>query len=158
MGHPVLLYEGARGKFDQHLLLCMAASYGGWRHLDAGGAVSAAFWCEGTILAGCSLATTGAKIVLADLLAGLSTRLPRGGLWNVVDDISACMAGPAKVVQAKTVLAIKHVQKRAGELGLPLSLGKCKVITSGPGDFKKELAAKLKDTGVAVGTLVRWLL
>ena len=51
------------------------------------------FWAFGTILAGCSGATTAAKLMLASLLEAVATRLPTYRLWNVVDDIWGHVAG-----------------------------------------------------------------
>ena len=47
----------------------------------------------GTILRGCSGATTAAKLMLATLLETVTSRLPTYKLWNVVDDISGHVAG-----------------------------------------------------------------
>ena len=57
------------------------------------------FWAFGTILPGCSGATTAAKLMLATLLETVATRLPIYRLWNVVDDISGHVAGTPKMVQ-----------------------------------------------------------
>ena len=65
----------------------------GWRFLEADKCATFPFWAFGTILPGCSGATTAAKLMLATLLETVATRLPTYRLWNVVDDISGHVAG-----------------------------------------------------------------
>ena len=45
--------------------------------------------------------------------------------------------------------------EQGGKLWLPLSIGKCKIMASGPAEFKKQLAEAIKPTGVKTGVLVR---
>ena len=63
------------------------------------------FWAFRTNLPGCSGATTAAKLMLATLLKTVSSRLPTYRLWNVVDDISAHVAGSPKMFQVLTAEA-----------------------------------------------------
>ena len=85
------------------------------------------FWAFGTILPGCSGATTAAKLMLATLLETVATRLPTYRLWNVVDDISGHVAGTPKMVQVLTAEAAGLLVEGLQARDLPLSKGKSKV-------------------------------
>ena len=166
VGHDHLWEEGRKTSFSTRLLACWCASYEGWRFLEADKCATFPFWAFGTILPGCSGATTAAKLMLATLLETVATRLPTYRLWNVVDDISGHVAGTPKMVQVLTAEAVRLVVEGLQARGLPLSKGKSKVLIDGPDNLKQALLQQLEvleidesDTARNVGAdlqLGRW--
>ena len=124
------------------------ASYEGWRFLEADKCATFPFWAFGTILPGCSGATTAAKLVLATLLETVSSRLPSYRLWNVVDDISEHVAGSPRMVQAITAEAAKLFVEGLQARDLPLTKGKSKVLIDGPDTLKQGLLQHLEQQAV----------
>ena len=61
VGHDHLWEEGHKTRFPTRLLACWCASYEGWRFLEADKCATFPFWAFGTILPGCSGATTAAN-------------------------------------------------------------------------------------------------
>ena len=121
VGHDHLWEEGRKTRFPTRLLACWCASYEGWRFLEADKCATFPFWAFGTILPGCSGATTAAKLMLATLLETVATRLPTYRLWNVVDDISGHVAGTPKMVQVLTAEAGRLLVEGLKARDLPLS-------------------------------------
>ena len=124
--------KAGKTRFPTRLLACWCASYEGWRFLEADKCATFPFWAFGTILPGCSGATTAAKLMLATLLETVATRLPTYRLWNVVDDISGHVAGTPKMVQVLTAEAARLLVEVLQARDLPLSKGKSKVLIDGP--------------------------
>ena len=95
--------------------------------------MSPPFQCLGTILAGCSSATAGAKVLLRRLLVRVQSQVPAGRYWNVVDDISCVVLGTLRLVEkwSKQVLVLFTDGLEA--LRLPLSRGKCKILSTHKG-------------------------
>ena len=124
VGHDHLWEEGIKTGFPRRLLACWCASYEGWRFLEADKCATFPFWAFGTILPGCSGATTAAKLMLATLLETVSSQLPSYRLWNVVDDISGHVAGTDRMVQAVTAEAARLLVEGLQTRDLPLSKGK----------------------------------
>ena len=79
-------------------LLPLMGMYAGWRALEVDGLTTRAFEAVGTILAGCSNATTVARVLLVRLLRKTHRAFPSLNIWNVVDDVSCQVAGHAKGV------------------------------------------------------------
>ena len=71
---------------------------GGARVLSFHNATGEVFTAVGTILAGCSLATTFAKIILFRLLSDLSETHPDVKIRNVVDDVHAQCLGTVDTI------------------------------------------------------------
>eukprot|EP00973_Karenia_brevis_P071066 9873338-Karenia_brevis.AAC.1 len=68
VGHRDFLREAQAVGFNLHLAACLVASWGAWRLLEFDGALSDMFKVYGTILAGCSSATTAAKVLVLRLI------------------------------------------------------------------------------------------
>ena len=83
-----------------HLGITRAAIqlYTGARALNFQGAVSSLMSATGTILAGCSLATTFAKVVLYRLLCAASAAFPTISIRNVIDHVSMQCLGTTEFV------------------------------------------------------------
>ena len=144
VGHDHTWEEGRKTCFPTRLLACWCASYEGWRFFEADKCATFPFWAFGTILPGCSGATTAAKLMLATLLETVATRLPTNRLWNVVDDISGHVAGTPKMVQVLTVEAGRLLVECLQARDLPLSKGKSKVLIDGPDKLKHALLQQLE--------------
>ena len=127
---------------------CWCASYEGWRFLEADKCATFPFWTFGTILPGCSGATTAAKLMLATLLETVATRLPTYRLWNVVDDISGHVAGSPKMVQVLTAEAGRLLVEGLKARDLPLSEGKSKVLIDDPDKLMHALLQQLEALGI----------
>ena len=76
------------------------------------GCVSVVFHASGTVLAGCSLATCLARVLLFRLLTTVESEHPTSMVRNVIDDISAQSVG-----------ASLHVVKELGGVGSKLIEG-----------------------------------
>ena len=87
----MLVQEAEAVQFPLALVVAACQLYAGPRMLSISGAVSATFEAMGTILAGCSLATTLARVLLYRLLVGVAALHPSVILRNVIDDVS-CQA------------------------------------------------------------------
>ena len=148
VGHDHLWEEGRKTSFPTRLLACWCASYEGWRFLEADKCATFPFWAFGTILPGCSGATTAAKLMLATLWETVPTRLPTYRLWNLVDDISGHVAGTPKMVQVLTAEAARLLVEGLQARDLPLSKGKSKVLIDGPDKLKHALLQQLEVLGI----------
>ena len=124
VSHEVLAGESLAADFPQGLAHALFALYGGFRALQFGDANSQSFLTSGTILAGCSCATTMAKVLLWSTLSQLSKEHPSVRPTNVVDDNAFQCAG-----------TVRHISKELGAVGrefvqhmrwlrLPLSIPK----------------------------------
>eukprot|EP00959_Pyramimonas_sp_CCMP1952_P127236 2661550-Pyramimonas_sp.AAC.1 len=96
---PAILFEEAEAT-GVHLGLTRAAIvlYTGARALNFQGAASNLIEATGTILAGCSLATTFAKVVLHRLLVSVIAAFPALTIRNVIDDVSVQALGTTDFV------------------------------------------------------------
>ena len=86
--------------FPADLILGLATFYAGYRMVEFAGASSALFKVWGTILAGCSCATTCAQIMLFTLLSEVQESYTGQFLVNVVDDVSTMVCGTRRFVSA----------------------------------------------------------
>ena len=155
VGHDHLWEEGRKTRFSTRLLACWCASYEGWRFLEADKCATFPFWAFGTILPGCSGATTAAKLMLATLLETVAKRLPTYRLWNVVDDISGHVAGTPKMVQVITAEAARLLVEGLQARDLPLSKGRSKVLIDGSDKLKQALLQQLEEFGIDESNSVR---
>ena len=148
VGHDHLWEEGIKTSFPRRLLACWCASYEDWRFLEADKCATFPFWAFGTILPGCSGATTAAKLMLATLLETVSSRLPSYRLWNVVDEISEHVVGSPRMVQVSTAEVARLLVEGLQARDLPLSRGKSKVLIDGPDKLKQGLLRQLEAQGI----------
>ena len=152
VGHDHLWEEGHTTSFPRRLLASWCASCEGWRFLEADKCATFPFWAFGTILPGCSGATTAAKLMLATLLETVSSRLPTNRLWNVVDDISGHVAGSPRTVQVLTAEAARLLVEGLQARHLPLSKGKSKVLIDGTDKLKQGLLRQSAVLGIDEST------
>ena len=108
----------------------MLAVYEGQRILVIDGAHSRPVSVVGTILPGCSLATTAAKILLYKLLFRVSLKWPRVRVKNVVDDFSLQIHCPEDEIGSLLAAATLHLVIGLRTLQLPLSPPKTAYLAS----------------------------
>jgi hypothetical protein len=133
VGHDTFLAEASATGFSEHLAACLAMSWGGLRYMEVDGAASAVFRVHGTILAGCSAATSAAKVLVLRLIRAVRLDTPSLRLWNVVDDFAGVAVGPPAHVRTAVGLGTKRLIVGLRALGLDLSPGKSKVMASSAG-------------------------
>ena len=122
--HEILAREGSEVGFPTPLLTALLGFYSCDRALSYNGACSVAFSVPGTILAGCSCATTCAKVVLHRLLLGLVESYSGLFLVNVVDDCSLTCLGSARYVTDTMSRAVRQFTSGMADLRLPLAAEK----------------------------------
>ena len=120
--------------------------YAGPRAVSFNGAGSRAFEAGGTILPGCSCATTMARVILVRLLRGISAAYPSVDIKNVVDDVS--MQAMGTVRHTALVMGRVGLQFHRGMVDLRLPLF-CKKTVFATND--SELAKRLEATWQQVG-------
>eukprot|EP00959_Pyramimonas_sp_CCMP1952_P133010 2780816-Pyramimonas_sp.AAC.1 len=91
--HFVLFNEGEGCGFPVKLLRAACGLYAGPRAISFRGCVSGVIRAVGTVLAGCSLATSLARVLVYRLLTTLAAAHPSVHIRNVIDDISAQSLG-----------------------------------------------------------------
>ena len=94
--------------------------------MEADGLTSRALEAYGTILAGCSAATTVARLVLLRLLRQTQSAFPSLNMWSVVDDLSCQTAGRSNAVSLVLGGAGNMLVNSVAALKLPLAEKKCK--------------------------------
>ena len=124
VSHRVLQQEGGLTQFPAALMRALCGFYSGHRAVSYGQAVSEAFWAHGTIIPGCSCATTMAKVLVYRLLTGISQDFPSLHIKNVVDDVSMQALGSERIVGIVLSRAGIAFAKGVRRLGLPLSAKK----------------------------------
>jgi len=132
ISHQVLLEEAAAVDFPLALLKGALELYSGPRAIVQGRGASDIFECSGTILPGCSMATTIARVMLQRLLLGISEAYPRLYLYNVVDDLSFTVVGSQEMVARELGQIGLETQQWLRRLRLPLSQGKSKFMGTSP--------------------------
>ena len=118
VSHKVLLREAKAVGFPLRLLKPLLAMYAGSRVLTVG-ALAIEVQVKSTILAGCSCATTLAKVLLLRLLRRLAA--PSLHIKNVVDDITIQVVGKFEDVRRKLGAAGRMLAAGVKELELVLS-------------------------------------
>ena len=106
--------------------------YSGFRRILYDGAISGRAQASGTIIAGCSAATTLAKLALLGPLTRAVSCRPQLQVRNVVDDVSLQAFGPCAVVSDQLPTAVESLFQSFRELELPVHLKKCKFLASSP--------------------------
>ena len=139
VSHEVLTNEADADGFPLDLLKALCGLYGGARVAVFDGMVSDAIDCGGTILAGCSCATTLAKVLVYRLLRSLNKKYCGLHIKNVVDDVSLQMIGTVKFIKENLGRAGLHFARGLQGLRLPLSVAKTSFVAS-----SKELANTLE--------------
>ena len=112
--------------------------------MEADGMTSRAFQAFGTILAGCSSATTAARIILVRLLHKTQNTLPTLHMWNVVDDVSLHASGSDRMVSHALGNAGNMLAAGLVDLRLPLAKNKSKFLASSD-EVAMQLQAVWKD-------------
>jgi len=121
--------------------------YSGSRSIVFGQACSAPLEAGGTILAGCSCATTLAKVLLLRLLVAVTKAFPSAEAKNVVDDISLQSLGPQRFVASVLGKAGNMLARGLeDDLRLPISANKTAFVAS-----SDDLARALEATWSARG-------
>ena len=86
--HGLLKQAAEAHGFDVGLVKALCVAYAGPRRATVDGAVSEEIRAVGTVIAGCSCATTMARLILHDLITRSRALMPIGRVINVIDDIS----------------------------------------------------------------------
>ena len=107
VAHDVLLCEAEAVGFPPRLARAAVALYGGLRAISYKNGVSATFKASRSIIAGCSLATTMARVLLFRLLTRVMEAHPSCRTRNVVDDVSLQCSGPATMVARELAAATR---------------------------------------------------
>ena len=107
VGHDHHWEEGQRTSFPAPLLACWCASHEGWRFVEADKCATFPFWAFGTILPGCSGATTAAKLMLALSWKQWQhgSRPTGSGMWSTT--FRGTLQGTPKMVQVLTAEAAR---------------------------------------------------
>eukprot|EP00972_Heterocapsa_arctica_P078950 11641184-Heterocapsa_arctica.AAC.1 len=140
MFHTSLQQEGNEVGFPQLLMRALCGLYEGFRAIAYGTSVSQAFWAVGTIIPGCSCATTMAKVLLIRLLRQIAANFPSMHIKHVVDDVSMQSLGTERFVGMVLARAGHQFALGIKRLGLPLSAKK-PVFTSSSTSLAKKLTA-----------------
>ena len=130
--HSILLAEAADEAtgFPLELVVALTYFYGGHRTLCFGQAVSEVILAAGTIIPGCSCATTMAKVMLCKMLVGVRKEYEAATLVNVVDDMSLTLVGSeAQVTRVLTLLGNKIISGFTA-LQVEINLGKTIILTN----------------------------
>jgi len=138
VGHEELYQEAQATGFNLVLLRALCTLYGGLRAIIFDGACSEAIKVEGTILAGCSCATSLAKLLLLRLLKRVDAQFPLVHIRNVVDDVSAQACGTRAQVSTQLGLATEALLEGFGKLHLPVSKKKTLYMANSQ-DLSEEL-------------------
>jgi len=127
-GHAELWAEAKATKFNLKLLRWLTVSYAGFRSLQFHGCFTDPFVVRGTILAGCSCATTMARLLLVRLLRSVHAAHPGVQLRNVVDDVIAQQVATARLIQSQLGPAVTMLLDGFVELRLPTATAKMALL------------------------------
>ena len=130
VAHHHLWKEGLAVGFHPRLLLLMLFVYSQPRIITIDGAHSDPITVSGTILPGCSLATTGAKILVLRLLLATQSSWPQVRIKNIVDDITMQTNGKQADVVYRIAGAAQQLTTGLMALDLPLSAKKTAFMAS----------------------------
>eukprot|EP00971_Amphidinium_carterae_P291808 5792697-Amphidinium_carterae.1 len=154
VGHSVLTDAVVTTGFPIWLFKAAVRFYAGPRLIEWRNQVSTVFYVDGSVLAGCSLATTLVRVLLLPLLWHLETLGPPLQITSVVDDLGLTAEGTSEVVELVIaragVYAIAWLQGR----GLPLSPNKSTLIATQKG-LRGNLALVFEPLGVQVDMTVK---
>ena len=125
-------------QFPVMLLRAPCVVYSGSRRILCGRAVSASLFATGSVVAGCSAATTLAKLLLLGPLRSTLQNRPQLALRNVVDDVELQALGNVAMVDTQMGQGVSQLLREMQQLDLPISLKKCKYMAS-----STELACRL---------------
>ena len=153
--HPSALEQARRNTFPIKLMRLALASYRGWRSLQYGEVSAIPFCVTKTIIAGCSLATSLAKVLVRLPMRAALSKVPSLKLWNVVDDISGFIGGPRRLVTHLLPVAIEGIAGGLERQGFKLSRGNSKALVWGLGDSSAALWARLGRVGIQPADAVR---
>ena len=124
--------EGKETNFPQALLRALCVMYSGFRVVSFKGTVSEAFETNGGILAGCSCATTLARVMVYRLLLRIQNEYAGLFLANVIDDVSATSVGTRRFVIRVVQGVTGQLVRGFAELELPLNGKKSVFVCSDP--------------------------
>ena len=122
--HPSALLQAKMNDFPFRLMQLALASYRGWRTLQYGDAGAKPFRVAKTIVAGCSMATSLAKVIVRLPLRAALSKVPSLNLWNVVDDISGFVGGPHRLITHVLLVALTQIIGDLQYQGLRFAGGK----------------------------------
>lgn len=162
--HIDLRKEAEATGFNLKLLRRLCVLYSGDRTISYRGASSQAFPVWGTIIAGCSCATSVAKLLLWRALARSTAVSPVVRARNVVDDVSLQAVGSLNTAVNQISAATLSLLASLAEKKLPLSLSKTVFLANsdeaasnfkaqvGLPDLERKVAARLLGTDAADGS------
>ena len=108
-------------------------AYAGPRRAKADHAVSEEISATGTVIAGCSCATTMARLMLFDLLLKGRSLLQVGRVVNVIDDVAGHGIGTRTTLVKQIPQFVQGVIGMLNDKRLPINWGKTKVLASSVG-------------------------
>ena len=110
--------------FHEGLVKCACMLYRQWWRIVMNGAVSAEVVANGTVVAGCSLATTLSKLLVMAGLRRAREVAPMVTIRNLVDDFSLQVVATFRLAAAQLNLAVGALLSFFKEGGLPVSWNK----------------------------------
>ena len=153
--HPSALLQARLNDFPFRLMQLALASYRGWRTLQYNEAVAIPFRVAKTIVAGCSLATSLAKVLVRMPIRAALAMAPSMKIWNVVDDISGFIGGPRRLITHVLPVALDQIIVDIQRQGLRCSKGKSKAMCWGLGDAAAKFWVRLRALGIMPADVVR---
>ena len=133
MPHEQLRAAARRWGFPAVLLEVALRFYSSARHIVVGKSAAAALYATRGVVAGCSLCTTLAKLILLTPMDALCSACPSVDVDVFVDDVRLGAIGSPDVVVRTLVEAFEEVEGLLDAVGVPLKMDKTGVATSSAG-------------------------
>ena len=139
MPHKELRKAAREWGFPIPLLECALSLYKGARYVEWGAATADPVYARRGVVAGCSLCTTLAKLILIGPLSGVTERHPRITLDVFVDDLHMGAVGDQDGVVRRLREVFEDVDQVLSAAGVPLAAAKTAVTAS-----SKAVAARIR--------------
>ena len=125
-----LLEAAKMHHFPLKVVRGLCCIYAGWRAVLFEGCISSSFEAWAAIVAGCSGATSMARLLLLSPLKRASAAGPCVSLRNVVDDVLVNVTGTRCPVVKRATACVDSLPRNFAGPGLPLAPGKTKHLAS----------------------------
>ena len=132
VSHEALWQEAKATDFNLVLLRCLLIMYGMDRTMSVEGAFSPTFQAHGTVIAGCSCATTLSRVLLYRTLKAAETKHPRVRFGNIVDDVQAQQVSTPKTILEDLGTAVRELKLGLRSLDLVMADDKEVILCSDP--------------------------
>ena len=130
ISHLELYQEAIALDFNLAFLKCLCVFYSGYRTIDWEQCVAQPFTVRGTSLAGCSNATTIAKLLLCRALRRSTQGSPLARVTNIVDDVTAQVYGTTELVAVQGTRVVGSLLDSFRALRTPVNLQKTVFLAS----------------------------